>query len=48
MNKSHPLARFSLAFLGLSLFTLIYVATPNRTVPVAHTAAQADGSLTGP
>ena len=41
MNQAHPLSQFLTAFLGLSLFTLIYVATPNRSVPLAPTPTQA-------
>lgn len=40
MNQSHPLSQFFTAFFGLSLFTLIYVATSNRSVPVAPTHTQ--------
>jgi hypothetical protein len=48
MKKPHPLAQFCTGFCAVSILTLIYVATPNRPVPVTHTATQANGTFTGP
>lgn len=48
MNKAHPLSQFLTAFLGLSLFTAIYVCTPNRTISSARTPTQAMASQLAP
>jgi hypothetical protein len=41
MNKSHPLAQFLTGFCAVSILTLLYVATPNRSVPSSRTPTQA-------
>lgn len=48
MNKANPLSQFLTAFLGLSLFTAIYVCTPNRSVSSARTPTQAMASQLAP
>jgi len=48
MNKTQPLFQFFTAFFGLSLFTLIYVCTPNRSVSSARTPTQAMASQLAP
>jgi hypothetical protein len=40
MNNTHPLAQFFTGFLAVSVLTLLYVTTPNRSVSVAHTPTQ--------
>lgn len=40
MNLKHHVSQFLTGFLAVSLLTLVYVATPNRSVPVATTPTQ--------
>jgi hypothetical protein len=40
MNNTHPLSQFLTGFLAVSVLTLLYVATPNRSVSVAPTPTQ--------
>jgi len=41
MNNTHPISQFLTGFLAVSVLTLLYVTTPNRSVSVAPTPTQA-------